>query len=794
MDLKEQMDPQTMLFIGDNYCKAYDLSYLNRNFSRLSKELQNAKEIYYKPRQSRNSWFNYKKALLSTENQKLSYSQRVILGSKANKLSDDLHEIPEAVFIDYLSYIFRIGPRDGLDVADIPFRLERFIDDYKLIVKYFPEKRCYGLLVMFSNVISGGLIAINGLFEEFEFLSDDTIVYYENENFKIPRNQLGEIVLEDIKIKVFKWDGASIDLESIVKPVRRDGEYFYFDEEIDDDYILIYNGVIYPYIINEYNAHYVQLTDTDFDDFSVFDPEKCRLYRAKDNTNNILHVARMYGFLNKVDNIIYFPATVENSMVLYNGCYHEYSILVEGKSIKLNIPTDIWVNSDYSFATATYFYDSGSDHICFCDHNSKYTMVVSDLLKKYRDYIDLLQSKVIDLERLNHVIYNDFEDLLLVDENDPTTFRLTYYPEEITIRLFINGVRYEKDVFFYYDFDNKNIVWKFTAANGGFDLDSSYEIIAIYDFNYEFNRTLRPMKYADFDQVVYEQLDFNNLKLSKIPNPSSSIMFVNGVQYYEGTDFTLDINTGNITWMRDTNKENGEAIDENDCIEMLYEFNYPTNGMDPKKNHEDKFRFGERIAYDPLKRFTIDPEHEMAPYFALRLIPCDNDSSIRLFINGVAQKFNEDYIYDQELNRIYYISDDFELEESDTIFISYNFLYSQNEIETYIRPSNTNYPTHVESLIYSVSMNNKFMLSMIPEDRSISFFINGVKYERDSKLYKFHIKTNTITWLGTDDFALQDGDEIAILYNYSYKRNHMIDPNEKRRELSLLDILGIENP
>lgn len=84
------------------------------------------------------------------------------------------------------------------------------------------------------------------------------------------------------------------------------------------------------------------------------------------------------------------------------------------------------------------------------------------------------------INELTTKLYDDYRDTLVFDINQPNIFNLSYIPVLYNLRLYINGVFYPETCYTV-DRENKQITWLNTASNGGFDLDASYNIVAIYD-------------------------------------------------------------------------------------------------------------------------------------------------------------------------------------------------------------------------------------------------------------------------------------------------------------------------
>lgn len=198
---KEMMDAQTLLFKGKDFCKAYNLKYLNEHYNVIVPQLQSVEEIYYKFNRSRNSWINYKDSLLDELNQNLSYAERIIYGLKHHKVN--LNDIPETEYIDQSGFMYLVGARDGLDAnASVRGLLNLYLNnvqmghwemdeyDHKKLVDgygYSSEYDCKYLVVKFKADITNAIIIFNGLFEKYEVYNTSTIIYYEKDGLSFPK-------------------------------------------------------------------------------------------------------------------------------------------------------------------------------------------------------------------------------------------------------------------------------------------------------------------------------------------------------------------------------------------------------------------------------------------------------------------------------------------------------------------------------------------------------------------------------------------------------------------------------
>ena len=97
------------------------------------------------------------------------------------------------------------------------------------------------------------------------------------------------------------------------------------------------------------------------------------------------------------------------------------------------------------------------------------------IVDEYNSIIDDIRNKM----------FNDFEDHLIFDPNNPNVFYLKYIP--VNVRLSVNGILYYRDLHFTFDRETREITWIFGPGKGGFELEERYNYVAIYDLFYEAN-------------------------------------------------------------------------------------------------------------------------------------------------------------------------------------------------------------------------------------------------------------------------------------------------------------------
>lgn len=516
------MDGQTILFKGKHFSKAYNLTYLQNNYKLIAESLQVVEETYFKFNDSRNSWIDYKKALTKPENKNLSYNDRIILGLKNDKLSPTLEEIPETEYTDISGFKYKIGKRDGLD-SNSTVRLLSNILNSNITKKLIPadpkiENDCNKLIVNFRADVSNAIITFNGLFESYEFYknSNTTVIFKEDPRelddidytkgeelgLKFPRNEYDEIQVDWINIVPYTW--KDIEFVEIFKSIRKEDEWIVFDKDVDNNCLLFYNKIMYFFEVNKLNPKYVRIIDVNMGNVNNFRNEDIKVVRFKDTNGEQLKQQRLVGFFNESEKTVYFPSNISNSIITYNGCIHEYIIKPDKKSIIFRIPADIHMNIDFgidegSRIYATNFYTGTLDGKSFYSlPNAELAKVANTILNEYKDKLDISENRVRHLESLieqdgKEIIYSNYKDKLTevkdIDNSMYQVFYLKFRPIPDTLILYINGVAYEKDIYFTYDKDNKKLIWTFNKNSNanGFTIESDFNIYAQYDIYYADN-------------------------------------------------------------------------------------------------------------------------------------------------------------------------------------------------------------------------------------------------------------------------------------------------------------------
>lgn len=493
---KESMDAATIMFIGDTYCKAYNITYLNENYNLINNSLQSVRKIYYKCNSSRSSWINYKKALTKPENKNLSYVDRILNGLKNDVLSDEeFNNLPETEYTDYFGYKYIIGAKDGLEnAASVKQIIPILESNISKTIEYDPDRKCRRLMVEFRTNIENAIITFNGLFEPFEYYESNeksVILYYEENGLSFPKDNDGNYRTDWINIVPYKWKGMEIQSKN-EHPVKRDGEWVVFENEITSNCLVIYNKMLYEYELNKFDDHYIKFVNIDIGNSNNFKLSDIEIIRLKSDDGLRIKQQKMIGFFNESDGTVYFPESIESSLITYNGIYQKYFIKPNKKSIKFRFPHDLVGFDDLevenkSKIIATNFYTGSlpTNYVSF--PKDDLASAANKMLDMYKNKLDNAESRITKLEKQKDLIYVEYNQAVEFKDIEDNTIKLKYIPIERTIRLLINNVEYDKDIYYSYNKDTKTIEWTFTEFNSGFDLKENMEINIVYDFYYSTN-------------------------------------------------------------------------------------------------------------------------------------------------------------------------------------------------------------------------------------------------------------------------------------------------------------------
>jgi len=522
---KEYMDGQTILFKSDSFCRAYHLKYFNEHYNIINPQLIDVKEIYYKRKDLRSSWINYKKAMFS--NKGLYFADKI-----ASATEIDISLIPECEYTDAYGFKHIIGARDGLDspsAVKSRLTLKPVNFDMKLYYEMVDNQRKYRLDVNFKADVSNAIIIFNGCYYPYHIKKDGiSITYYEEDGVKFPNklDKFGRPILEDdgnVRIfdpkenreyyNIIPYTWAHVVKEGEFNAIDRNGEWIRMSEPVDSGCLLFYNSVMYFYEVNKQSDYLIKITDIDYGNSTNFDVSDIKMVRFVNENKNqgALKQQKMVGLfqVDKKNATVYFPSSVAEGILTYNGINETFLINPDKKSLRFMMPHETYGMNHNLFSTVcegsriycTNFYTGDLDGNIYTMPHDELTGIANKLINKYKQKAEKAEQKLNKVQEEAKLVYPNYKDTITAYKQGEFEgairpyFELKYKPIESTVKLFINGVAYKNDVYFYYHLLNgvtPVIVWNYVDANNGFDIKSDFDITAVYDILYAENEDFDP--------------------------------------------------------------------------------------------------------------------------------------------------------------------------------------------------------------------------------------------------------------------------------------------------------------
>jgi len=526
---KEYMDAQTIMFKSDSFCRAYHLKYFNEHYNIISSELTNVKEIYYKCNNSRKSWIDYRKAMLSHSG--VSFIDKIMNSPKLT--NEELTLLPECEYTDAYGFKHSIGPRDGLDSpSSIKSRLalKPVNFEMKLYYEMIDNERKYRLDVNFKADISNAIIIFNGCYYPYHIRKDKiSVTYREEDGIDFPKkvDRFGHYVLEeDGTCKIFDpnenreyfniipYTWAHVTKENEFTATNRNGDWIQMSEPVDSGCLLFYNHVMYFYEVNKNNDYLIRILDIDPENSGNFILEDIVMVRFvnENKDQGALKQQKMVGLfqVDKDDAIVYFPSSVSEGILTYNGINETFLINPDKKSLRFMMPHEVYGINHNLFTTlcegskiyCINFYTGDLDGNVYTMPHDKLTSIANELINKYKLEAEKANRELNKLKEETRLIYPNYKDTITEFRKGEFEgairpyFKLKYKPIENTVKLFINGVAYKSNTYFYYHLLNgitPIIVWDYLEKDNGFDIKTSFDITAVYDVSYAENEDFDPI-------------------------------------------------------------------------------------------------------------------------------------------------------------------------------------------------------------------------------------------------------------------------------------------------------------
>ena len=322
-NLKNIMDADTILFIKNQLqATAFNYNYYTYNNTKHMDEVSGATSVYYKVNDNRDSWIDLERAIALKTG---SFTDRINAALLDDEFKIDITTIPECKYYDENGYIYTVTPMDGL--YDAEFWIPR------IVVPDFTDAQWVGLnnddlQITFPETadIRQALISLNRFFYLYDVIDPHTIVFRNIKQNLTKVRTTGDIREQyDLRVQVYLWDG--LNKEPAIRPHRRIGEYLEFYEELNYNYIVIYNGVVYDYELDESNRKRIRLKGLTLTAISGFRLDQVRAYEFTVSAPGVICKKYVtHGIGNRWKNSVDFVLPIQDGIVLYEGVDHEYEV------------------------------------------------------------------------------------------------------------------------------------------------------------------------------------------------------------------------------------------------------------------------------------------------------------------------------------------------------------------------------------------------------------------------------------------------------------------------------------
>lgn len=493
--MKRSMDKDTIVYVGNGFSFGYNFELMQKKPNIVDKRILQAKNVYYKVGDKQDTWVDYQRAI---QNNIGSHQERLekALKNPNMTLSNELYELPQTVYCDKYENQYKILPNDGKQLNSFWHeRIDYFIDTpvYKPTLRQINYSRAEGhidlpvyeidLQVEFKQDVSDSLITLNGFYLPYEQLDTNIVLFRSIKNFltsSAPLDNMTEYFnYYDYEVAVHKWKG--VRKEKQLKPFMLEGRTLTFREKVNEHGFLMYNGLLYNYTLvkekefdTESNKIMLGLDEIDYyiiDELVLKDFTYVQFGLINPKRDDIeLKRFEIYGINNILPEEVEFQRKIKDAMIVCNHLNFSYHFQ-DAYTIKYpNGVNGICEYLDSETPVKAIFLVTGKKGI----NSAGYDSAVVENEMEFEDLI----------EREYEPFLNDFQDVLELNEEGQSPLKINYKPMDGTLRLFVNGVRYDEDIHFKYDEISRSIIWLFYKEDGGFDLKPEYNYTAVYDMKF----------------------------------------------------------------------------------------------------------------------------------------------------------------------------------------------------------------------------------------------------------------------------------------------------------------------
>ena len=331
----KQMPKDTILLISE-YKKestAYAWNYFKNYFDSPSVTYS---AIYYKAGNDRNTWIDYKKTIQTKQGNR-EEKIRQALADKSFHIN--YLDIPDTYYYDECGIRSYYTPYDGYydnqmwlqrddmdlnkDAINRDF-IKNITDQSQYIIYYWSGE---DLVVKFPGNIKDAIISLNMFFYKYEISTSDTIIYRKIKQNLSKQYGFDETAdkVYDLRFNVYRWKNLKKEGIYFPKSIINNEKYFVMPMEMEHNSFVFYNGVFYTYEIHPTNKNWIKINGLEAG--LVDDLSEISVHVMKSSDKNM--EAQMYvhcGVNNRYKNSVDFLLPVSNSVIVYNGVDHEYSV------------------------------------------------------------------------------------------------------------------------------------------------------------------------------------------------------------------------------------------------------------------------------------------------------------------------------------------------------------------------------------------------------------------------------------------------------------------------------------
>ena len=129
-----------------------------------------------------------------------------------------------------------------------------------------------------------------------------------------------------VDVKVYTWENIKKDI--LTPPKKVVDEWFETVSNVDENCIIIYNGVIMDFIVNPINSNQFKFVDVPLSSMKMMSFGKIRIHKfSHTDPNRGIRKCVIRGHNNVHRNTVDFVLPVHQSLIVYEGVDHQYDVV-----------------------------------------------------------------------------------------------------------------------------------------------------------------------------------------------------------------------------------------------------------------------------------------------------------------------------------------------------------------------------------------------------------------------------------------------------------------------------------